>query len=115
MLAKEVVKTFNDSDLANDPNVVPKFFHKDCELHQSSSHRFMLLKFNDIVDFFDGTRKLYHGLSFEFTHMIEADVSVITRYTLYRNTIENQIKKQYQLISRKRRKTLQRFRNQSIG
>ncbi|WP_339751649.1 hypothetical protein [uncultured Winogradskyella sp.] len=53
----------------------------------------MLLKFNDIVDFFDGTRKLYHGLSFEFTHMIEADVSVITRYTLYRNTIENQIKK----------------------
>tara|TARA_R110002074_G_scaffold262960_1_gene435060 strand:- start:383 stop:484 length:102 start_codon:yes stop_codon:yes gene_type:complete len=33
MLAKEVVKTFNDSDLANDPNVVPKFFHKDCELH----------------------------------------------------------------------------------
>ena len=46
MLAKEVVKTFNDSDLAN-----------------------------------------------EFTHMIEADVSVITRYTLYRNTIENQIKK----------------------
>ncbi|WP_296384059.1 nuclear transport factor 2 family protein [Winogradskyella sp.] len=89
MSAKELVKAFYNSDLANDSNVVPKFFHKDCELHWSSSHGFMLLKYNDIVDFFEGTRKSYHSLRFEFTHLIEADASVITRHTLFGNTIEN--------------------------
>jgi hypothetical protein len=49
----------------------------------------MLLKYNDIVNFFVGTRKSYHSLRFEFTHFIEADGSVITRHTLFANTIEN--------------------------
>ena len=89
MSAKELVKAFYESDLANDSTIVPKFFHKDCELHWSSSHGFMLLKYNDIVDFFEGTRKSYHSLRFEFTHLIEADGSVITRHTLFGHTIEN--------------------------
>jgi len=89
MSAKELVKAFYDSDLANDSNVVSKFFHKDCELHWSSSQGFMLLKYNDIVDFFEGTRKSYHNLRFEFTHLIESGNSVITRHSLFANTIEN--------------------------
>ncbi len=89
MSAKELVKAFYNSDLANDSNVVPKFFHKDCELHWSSSHGFMFLKYNDIVDFFEGTRKSYDSLRFEFTHLIEAEGCVVTRHTLFANTIEN--------------------------
>ncbi len=86
---KELVKAFYESDLANDSTLVPKFFHKDCELHWSSSHGFILLKYNDIVNFFEGTRKSYNHLRFDFTHFIEADASVITRHTLFGNTIEN--------------------------
>ena len=89
MSAKELVKAFYESDLANDSTLVPKFFHIDCELHWSSSHGFMLLKYNDIVDFFEGTRKSYTSLRFEFTHLIEADMSVITRHTLFGHTIED--------------------------
>ncbi len=89
MSAKELVKAFYESDLANDSTLVPKFFHEDCELHWSSSHGFMLLEYNDIVDFFEGTRKSYNSLRFEFTHLIEAEASVITRHSLFGHTIEN--------------------------
>ncbi|MFP4846782.1 nuclear transport factor 2 family protein [Winogradskyella sp. PE311] len=89
MSAKEIVRAFYNSDLANDSGVVSKFFHPDCELHWSSSQGFSLLKYNDIVNFFEGTRKSYHSLRFEFTHLIEANNTVITRHTLLANTIEN--------------------------
>jgi hypothetical protein len=89
MTAKELVSAFYDSDLANDPNVVFDFFHKESELHWTSSQGFMLLKYDDIIKFFKGTRKSYTNLRFEFTHFIEADNSVSTRHTLFGNTIEN--------------------------
>jgi len=41
MSAKELVKAFYDSDIANDSNIVSEFFHKDCELHWSSSKGFI--------------------------------------------------------------------------
>ena len=89
MTSKELVSAFYDSDLANDPKVVSKFFHKKSELHWTSSQGFMLLKYDDIVNFFKGTRKSYTNLRFEFTHFIEAGNTVTTRHTIFANTIEN--------------------------
>ena len=89
MEAKEIVKAFYNSDLANDSSIVAKFFHEDCELHWSSSQGFMLLKYNDIIDFFEGTRQSYNHLRFEFTHVLEINSTVVTRHTLFGNTIEN--------------------------
>jgi len=89
MSAKELVKAFYDSDIANDSNIVSEFFHKDCELHWSSSKGFKLLNYDDIVDFFEGTRKSFDSLRFEFTHFIEENNTVITRHTLFVNPIEN--------------------------
>ncbi|EDP69690.1 hypothetical protein FBALC1_09172 [Flavobacteriales bacterium ALC-1] len=89
MSAKQLVKAFYDSDLANDVAVVSNFFHKDCELHWSSSQGFTILKYNDIVTFFEGVRKSYNSLRFEFTHLIEADNTVVTRHTLLARTIEH--------------------------
>ncbi len=89
MSAKELVKEFYDVDLANDASVVPNFFHKDCELHWTSSQGFALLKYNDILDFFKGTRESYESIRFEFTHLFEADSKVVARYTLFGNTIED--------------------------
>lgn len=90
MSAKEVVKSFYDSDLANDSSVVTKYFHKDCELHWTSSQGFTLLDYNKILDFFAVTRQSYTNLRFEFTHFIEVDNQVFSRHTLFGNTIENQ-------------------------
>jgi hypothetical protein len=89
MTAKELVCAFYNSDLANDSDVVSKFFHKESELHWMSSQGFMLLKYDDIVNFFKGTRKSYTNLRFEFTHFIEAGESIISRHTLFANTIED--------------------------
>jgi ketosteroid isomerase-like protein len=89
MSAKEIVKAFYNSDLANDASVIPQFFHEDCELHWSSSQGFTLLKYDDIVTFFEGTRKSYDSLRFEFTHLIESSNTVVTRHTLIAKTIEN--------------------------
>ena len=89
MTAKEVVLAFYQSDLANDVSVVPNFFHKGCELHWNSSRGFMILKYDDILSFFEGTRKAYESLRFEFSHVIQENDFVTTRHTLFANTIEN--------------------------
>ncbi len=89
MSSKQLVKAFYDSDLANDSSIVSEFFHKDCELHWTSSHGFALLKYIDVVTFFDGIRKSYNNLRFEFTHIVEANEFVATRHTLCGNTIED--------------------------
>ncbi len=89
MSAKDLVKAFYNSDIVNDSSIVPKFFHEECQLHWSSSHGFMILKFNDIEKFFEGTRKSYTNLRFEFTHLIEENSTLATRHTLFAQTIEN--------------------------
>ncbi|NNE31176.1 MAG: nuclear transport factor 2 family protein [Winogradskyella sp.] len=89
MSAKELVKAFYEADLANDPNVVAQFFHQDCELHWTSSQGFMILNYNDLISFFEGTRQSYNNLRFEFTHLIESDSTVVNRHTVFANTIEN--------------------------
>ena len=89
MKAIEIVKKFYESDLANDDTVVANCFHKECELHWNSSHGFMILKYDDIVTFFEGTRKSYDHLRFEFSHFLEDGQFVSTRHALYAYTIEN--------------------------
>ncbi|WP_417876749.1 nuclear transport factor 2 family protein [Winogradskyella sediminis] len=89
MTSKAAVKAFYESDLANDPSVVERFFHKDCKLHWTNNQGIRLLEYNDIIAFFEGTRQSYNHLRFGFTHFIEAESFVTTRHTLYGTTIEN--------------------------
>ncbi|WP_411767489.1 nuclear transport factor 2 family protein [Winogradskyella sp. A3E31] len=89
MSAKNIVISFYKSDLANDESIVSKFFHKECELHWTSSEGFKRLNYNDLEDFFAQTRKAFHHLRFEFTHVISKDSTVVTRHTLYGSAIEN--------------------------
>ena len=89
MAPVDIVKAFYASDLANDPNVVSKFFHDDCELHWTSSQGFRILNHNDLEAFFSETRKAYENLRFEFTHLLESNSSVITRHTLFGSAIED--------------------------
>ncbi|NRD20130.1 nuclear transport factor 2 family protein [Winogradskyella eckloniae] len=89
MSSKEIVIAFYKSDIANDPDIVSKFFHKSCELHWTSSQGFNLLNYKAIESFFEGTRQSFNSLRFEFTHIIEANAFVTTRHTLFGHTIEN--------------------------
>ncbi|WP_299520337.1 nuclear transport factor 2 family protein [Winogradskyella sp.] len=89
MTPLEIVKSFYTSDLANDANIVPKFFHKDCELHWTSSQGFKLLNYDELEKFFSETRRAFDNLRFEFTHLLESNSSIVTRHTLFGSTIED--------------------------
>jgi len=89
MSPKELVKSFYASDLANDASLVPKIFHKNCELHWNSSQGFSVLKYSDIETFFEGVRESYNTLRFQFSHILEDDNFVTNRHTLFGRTIEN--------------------------
>ena len=89
MTPLEIVKSFYASDLANDTDVVSKFFHEGAELHWTSSQGFKILNQNDLEIFFSETRKAFDNLRFEFTHLIESDSSVFTRHTLFGSAIED--------------------------
>ena len=89
MSAKEIVQAFYNSDIANDATVVPQFFHKECEMHWTSSQGFTLLTYDEILEFFKDTRKSYNNLRFEFTHFLECGNFITTRHTLFAHTIED--------------------------
>jgi len=88
MSPKKLLKEFYNSDIANDESIVPKFFHKDCELHWNSSNGFSLLKYDDIVLFFEGVRASYEHMRFVHTHLFQAKNQVTSRHHLYAQTIE---------------------------
>ncbi len=88
MSAKKLLEQFYSSDVANNETLVPDFFHKDCELHWNSSNGFALLKYDDIVSFFDGVRASYNNMRFVHTHLLENGESVTSRHHLYAQTIE---------------------------
>lgn len=88
MTPKELVKAFYDEDLANDETVIKQYFHKQCQLHWNSSNGFSLLKYDDIVAFFEGVRQTYTKLSFSTTHLLSDGNFVTSRHHAYAQTIE---------------------------
>ncbi|RZN83995.1 MAG: nuclear transport factor 2 family protein [Winogradskyella sp.] len=88
MSAKKLLEQFYSSDVANNETLVADYFHKDCELHWNSSSGFALLKYDDIVSFFEGVRASYNSLRFLHTHLLENDNHVTSRHHLYAQTIE---------------------------
>ncbi|SHH58633.1 nuclear transport factor 2 family protein [Winogradskyella jejuensis] len=89
MSAKSLLEKFYNSDVANNETLVEDFFHKDCELHWNSSNGFSLLKYNDVVAFFEGVRTSYDSLRFVHTHLFESGNQVTSRHHVYAQTIED--------------------------
>lgn len=88
MSAKTLLKSFYNSDVANNENLVEDFFHKDCELHWNSSNGFTLLNYNDVITFFEGVRSSYNNLRFVHTHLMANGNHVTSRHHAYAQTIE---------------------------
>ncbi|MFD1061777.1 nuclear transport factor 2 family protein [Winogradskyella litorisediminis] len=89
MSALKLLQDFYNSDVANNATLVSDFFHKDCELHWNSSNGFSLLKYNDVVAFFEGIRTSYDSLRFVHTHLFESGNQVTSRHHVYAQTIED--------------------------
>jgi len=89
MSPKELVRSFYESDLANDSSLIPHFFHKDCELHWNSSKGFDILNYDGIVTFFKGITESFDSLRFQISHLLEDGNFVTSRHTLYGKMIED--------------------------
>ncbi len=89
MSPKELLKRFYASDLANDSSLIPRFFHKDCELHWNSSQGFDVLNYEDIVTFFHGIRESFDQLRFQISHILQDGNYITSRHTLFAKTIED--------------------------
>ena len=89
MSPKELVKSFYESDLANDLSLIDKFYHKDCKVYWNSSQGFRERDFNDMHAFFKNITESYNSLRFQLSHLLSDGKHVTTRYSLYAKTIES--------------------------
>ncbi len=89
MKPKDVVLGFYSSDVANDEDLISKFFHKDFKLHWHSSVGYNKLDFHAFKKIFEEIRKTYLHIRFEISHILQDNDEVVIRYTSYVNTLEN--------------------------
>jgi len=89
MSAKEFVKSFYESNLANGIELAPKYFHKDCQLHWNSSSGYNVKDYDGIIQFFKHIKVSYHSVKVQISHLLEDGDHVTTRYTMFVSTIED--------------------------
>ncbi|MDT0295005.1 nuclear transport factor 2 family protein [Mesonia ostreae] len=87
--AKDIVKAFYESDIANDPNILEEFFHPQVKAIWNGVEGLTTLDFNDLSDFFTDIRKNYKDLKIEISHLLQDGNSVSIRYKYYVRPIEN--------------------------
>ena len=89
MSPKEIVKAFYESDLANDSQSVPKYIHKECQLHWNSSSGYKVFDYDGMINFFKNISSSYHSLKSEISHLLVDQNHVTIRYTVFVSTIED--------------------------
>ncbi len=87
--AKEVVRSFYQSDILKDDSVLEKFMHKDLVLIWNSADGLSIMHYEDLVEFFAEVRRSYHDLRIEVSHLLQDDNHITIRYKYYIRTIEN--------------------------
>ncbi|WP_027126783.1 hypothetical protein [Gelidibacter mesophilus] len=89
MSPKEIVKSFYESDFANDQNLLSKYIHKDCQLHWNSSTGYRVLDYKGLDLFFKNIVSSYHSINSQISHLLQDNEQVTIRYTMFVNTIED--------------------------
>ena len=87
MSPKDIVKTFYQSDLAKDDNIM-NFFHKNCELNWNSSKGFTKRDYQGIEHMITSVQKSYLSFKFRVSHLLQDNNTITARYTIYATTIE---------------------------
>jgi len=87
--AKEIVRSFYQSDILKDDTVLEKFMHKDMVLIWNSADGLSIMHYDDLVEFFAEVRRSYHDLRIEVSHLLQDDNHITIRYKYYIRTIEN--------------------------
>lgn len=89
MSPKEIVKSFYESDLANDAHVISRYIHKDFLSHWNSSTGYRVMDYDGMEKFFKNISSSYHSLNVQISHLLQDQNQVTIRYTMFVSTIED--------------------------
>ncbi len=89
MSSKNIVKSFYNSDLINDKEVLDRHIHPDVELIWNSSDGLTIMHYEEIKATFEEIARTYHDLRIELSHVLEDEGIVTVRYKYYVHTLEN--------------------------
>ncbi|TSE11539.1 MULTISPECIES: nuclear transport factor 2 family protein [Aquimarina] len=87
--AKEIVRSFYETDLIHDVEAFSKYLHPEIILYWNSSFGFNKKDFNDIKTMFSEMALSFETFRCEISHLIAEGSSVTIRYTYFAKTIEN--------------------------
>ncbi|GAA0870964.1 hypothetical protein GCM10009117_01090 [Gangjinia marincola] len=87
--AKELVKSFYESDFIGSIDTLAKYLHPELELYWNSSEGFNKLTYSDISNLVKEMGKSYESIRSNISHLIQEGNKVTIRYTDYVRMIEN--------------------------
>jgi hypothetical protein len=88
--AKEIVKSFYNSDFIKDASVVENYAHPELTLiWNSTTDGLSILNYDDLNDFFQDVRRNYADMRIEVSHLLQDDNFITIRYKYYIRTVEN--------------------------
>jgi len=87
--AKDIVKSFYETDLINSLESISEFLHSDIELSWVSSFGFSKKNFQEIVEMFSAMKKSYNTLACKINEVISEDNKVSVHYTYFGSLIES--------------------------
>ncbi|WP_109300756.1 nuclear transport factor 2 family protein [Aquimarina sp. AU474] len=86
--AKDIVKSFYETDLIHNSEAFSEYLHPEIELYWNSSFGFSKKNFNDIKTMFSEMALSFETFRCEISHLIAEDNQVTIRYTYFAKTIE---------------------------
>lgn len=88
--AKEIVKSFYDSDFINDQEFFNRYVHPELTLiWNSTTDGLSILNFDDLKGFFEEIKRTYAEMHVEVSHLLQDDNFVTIRYKYCVTTVEN--------------------------
>ncbi|MBQ4819194.1 nuclear transport factor 2 family protein [Aquimarina sp. MMG016] len=87
--AKDVVRSFYETDLLNDQEAFSKYLHPEIELYWNSSFGFRKKDFSAIKIMLEQMASSFETFRCEISHILAEENMVTVRYTYFAKTIEN--------------------------
>ncbi len=86
--AKDIVKSFYETDLIHNSEAFSEYLHPEIELFWNSSFGFSKKGFEDIKTMFSEMALSFETFRCEISHLMAEDDTVTIRYTYFAKTIE---------------------------
>ena len=91
MSAKDIVKTYYESDIAKDDHILD-LFDKDVKVQWHSSQGYTVLDYKKIQSMVSEIKRSFVSYGFRLSHLLEDGDMVTARYSIYVTPIERQEK-----------------------